>query len=49
MALTREFKLTVRARVQRDAAFREELLREVRELVAQRSEQARSEQTAALG
>jgi len=28
MALTREFKLTVRARVQRDAAFRKELLRE---------------------
>src|SRR5580692_12590848 len=28
MALTREFKLTVRARVQRDAAFRRELLRE---------------------
>ena len=28
MALTREFKLTVRARVQRDASFRKELLRE---------------------
>jgi DNA-binding phage protein len=28
MALTREFKQTVRARVQRDAAFRKELLRE---------------------
>ena len=28
MVLTREFKLTVRARVQRDAAFRKELLRE---------------------
>ena len=28
MALTREFKETVRARVQRDAAFRRELLRE---------------------
>jgi DNA-binding phage protein len=28
MALTREFKATVRARVQRDAAFRKELLRE---------------------
>lgn len=28
MALTREFRLTVRARVQRDAAFRRELLRE---------------------
>jgi len=28
MALTREFKATVRARVQRDAAFRRELLRE---------------------
>src|ERR1700688_4654812 len=28
MALTREFKLTVRARVQRDATFRKELLRE---------------------
>ena len=28
MALTREFKETVRARVQRDAAFRKELLRE---------------------
>jgi DNA-binding phage protein len=28
MVLTREFKLTVRARVQRDAAFRRELLRE---------------------
>jgi DNA-binding phage protein len=28
MALTREFKQTVRARAQRDAAFRKELLRE---------------------
>jgi DNA-binding phage protein len=28
MALTRDFKETVRARVQRDAAFRRELLRE---------------------
>jgi DNA-binding phage protein len=28
MALTRDFKATVRARVQRDAAFRKELLRE---------------------
>lgn len=28
MALTRDFKTTVRARVQRDAAFRKELLRE---------------------
>jgi hypothetical protein len=28
MALTRDFKETVRARVQRDAAFRKELLRE---------------------
>ena len=28
MVLTREFKLTVRARVQGDAAFRKELLRE---------------------
>ena len=28
MALTRDFKQTIRARVQRDAAFRKELLRE---------------------
>src|SRR6266568_7244281 len=28
MALTRDFKETIRARVQRDAAFRKELLRE---------------------
>ena len=32
MALTRGFKVTVQARMQRDAAFRDALAREVREL-----------------
>jgi hypothetical protein len=33
MSLTRDFKETIRARVQRDPKFRKELLRESRELL----------------